>query len=242
MMEIHNQLASSFMPAPTATEEAGPTVDVLSSPAKAKLESSADLAESAGREVPDHDDLFLDELIVLAGDLADNHSAVSSSSQSSSTTMNLSLTLPSSSSNMSTISPANANDTPATTDHSTDANEKKRKVTPRNAAAESKALQRELAKRAKAEAAKVSSIFASGQSIVFSEDAQVFADKPLAEILHLKYKGTFGVYLDANNKIFRYEFIYTALDDAASTEETLNAPEETVEGGYNENQTNEEED
>ncbi len=184
MMEIHNQLASSFVPAPTATEEAGPALDASSSTAKAKVESSADLVESAGREVADHDDLFLDELMVLAGDLADNHSAVSSSSQSSSTltlpssTTNLSLTLPSSGSNMLTISPAN----------STNVNEKKRKVTPRNAAAESKALQREIAKKAKAEAAKVSSIFASGQSIVFSEDAQVFADKPLAEILHLKYK------------------------------------------------------
>eukprot|EP01032_Pedospumella_encystans_P017591 gene17591-20037_t len=252
MLEINNQLVTSFDPVPAAAEsEAGPAGDDLSRLTKIETTTNTtNTIENADQEIVDHDDLFLDELIVLAGDLADNHSVVPSS-HSSTTMINPPFTLLSSNSTSLTVhvpdnevSPVETGSTLANEDNSTDINIKKRKVTPRNASAESKtekALQREIAKKAKAEAAKVSSIFASGEAIVFTEDAQVYADKPLAEILHLKYKGTFAVYLDANNKIFRYEFIYTALDDANSIDGTLSTTAATVESSNNENHTNEEE-
>lgn len=236
MIEIHNQLATSFVPAPTASEaDPGATVSVL--PLPTKIEAQTNPIVNTVQEVVDHDDKFLDELIVLASDFSDNHSAVSSSSHSSTTTINAN--------NSSTIqAPANTGCAPINAEQIADLNDKKRKVSSGNATVDSKAekaLQRELAKKAKADAAKVSSLFARGEAIVFTEDAQVYADKPLAEILQLRYRGTFGVYLDANNKIFRYEFVYTALEDANSVDGTSTATAETVESSNNENHTNEEE-
>lgn len=54
------------------------------------------------------------------------------------------------------------------------------------------------------------SIFKQGSAVV-AEGATIYSDPtPLAQSTKLSYAGTFTVYLNAENKICRYEFVYTA--------------------------------
>lgn len=54
-----------------------------------------------------------------------------------------------------------------------------------------------------------SSLFKQGNAVV-AEGATIYSDAtPLAESTKLSYAGTFTVYLNDENKICRYEFVYT---------------------------------
>lgn len=75
---------------------------------------------------------------------------------------------------------------------------------------------------------KMSSMFESGQAVVFTENATVEIDpQPLPQALKLHYTGTFTVYLDEADKICRFEFIYQianpAGDPSADTSTTAAA-------------------
>lgn len=197
MSQIHDQLSSSYVPVASVTPQDGKDED----------EADGDAEEG-------NDDFYLDELIMLASDPSAElspHTLTATPSSTSTPTL--------------TQQPTNqllqhADSTSISSDPTTavvsiagDSFSRKRKAaTSRSIAAELKAQAKAAAKKAKADAAKVTSLFASGETVVFSEDALVYTDKPLAESLELKYRGTFTVYLDADSRIFRYEFIYTAED------------------------------
>lgn len=69
--------------------------------------------------------------------------------------------------------------------------------------------------RAAAEANREKSVYDVGKTIQITDGVNVYLDPvPLAQSAKLNYKGTFTVYLDEQNKIFRYEFIFTTRDDA----------------------------
>ena len=55
------------------------------------------------------------------------------------------------------------------------------------------------------------SIFERDVATFYDEGLKLYVEStPLPESLKMKYTGTFTVFLDSNDKICRYEFIYTA--------------------------------